>query len=115
MEWILYIIGGIILIGFLWGIGLIPEFLTLIGLNLFAGLIIGLVAWIFDWGFESGFVVGIYVGVVLYAIYCISRIINPEITIEVYSDGSQKVLSERWKGIIGLVVLVGAILLAIFG
>lgn len=47
MEWILYIIGGIILISFLWGIGLIPEFLTLIGFNLFVGLVSGIIAWIF--------------------------------------------------------------------
>ena len=115
MEWILYIIGGIFLIGFLWGIGLIPEFLTLIGFNLFVGLVSGVIAWIFDWGFEAGFHVGIYIGVVLYALYCIGRIINPDITIEVYTDGSHKVLSERWNGVIGLVVLVGAILFAVFG
>lgn len=81
----------------------------------FVGLISGVVAWIFDWGFEAGFHVGIYIGVALYALYCIGRIINPEITIEFYTDGSNKVLSERWNGIIGLIVLIGACLLAIFG
>lgn len=55
MEWILYIIGGIILISILWGIGLIPEILCMIGMSLFVGLISGVVAWIFDWGFEAGF------------------------------------------------------------
>lgn len=115
MEWILYIIGGIILISILWGIGLIPEILCMIGMSLFVGIISGVVAWIFDWGFEAGFHVGIYIGVALYALYCIGRIINPEITIEFYTDGSNKVLSERWNGIIGLIVLIGACLLAIFG
>lgn len=41
--------------------------------------------------------------------YCIGRIINPEITIEFYTDGSNKVLSERWNGIIGLIVLIGGL------
>lgn len=83
-------------------------------LSLFAGLISGVVAWIFDRGFEAGFHVGIYIGA-LYALYCIGRIISPNITIEVYTDGTTKVLSERWNGIIGLIVLLGAGFLAIFG
>ncbi len=112
---IIYIIGGLLLIGFLWGIGLIPEFLGMIGTVLFAGLISGIVAWIFDWGFEAGFHVGIYIGIAIYTLYCIGRIINPDITIEVYTDGSNKVLSERWNGIIGLTVVIGSILLSIFG
>ena len=115
MEWVLYIIGGFLTITFLWGIGLIPEFLGMIGTTLFAGLISGIVAWIFDWEFGAGFQVGIYIGVTLYALYCIGRIINPEITIEVYTDGSQKVLSERWNGIIGLVVVAGSLLWSILG
>ena len=115
MDWILYIIGGLILISILWRIGLIPEFLCMIGVSLFAGLISGVVAWIFDRGFEAGFHVGIYIGVALYALYCIGRIISPNITIEVYTDGTTKVLSERWNGIIGLIVLLGAGFLAIFG
>ncbi len=87
MEWILYIIGGFIAVAFLWGIGLIPEFLGMIGISLFAGLISGIVAAIFNWGFEAGFKVGVYIGVAFYALYCIGRIINPDVT-EVYTDGS---------------------------
>lgn len=41
--------------------------------------------------------------------------IHRNTTIEVYTDGSNKVLSERWNGIIGLIVLVGSILFSIFG
>ena len=115
MEWILYIIGGLLLIWLLCGIGLIPEFLGMIGTTLFAGLISGIVAWIFDLRFEAGFFVGIYIGVALYTLYCIGRIINPEITIVGYSDGSQKVISERWNGIIGLIVVIGSVLYSIFG
>ena len=115
MEWILYIIGGFLLIALLWGIGLIPEFLGMILTTLVVGLISGIVAWIFDWGFDAGFQVGIYIGVAVYTLFCIARIINPEITIEVYNDGSSKVLSERWNGIIGLVVVAGSILWSIFG
>lgn len=115
MEWILYIIGGLILIGILWRIGLIPEFLVMIGACLFAGLISGVVAAIFGWGFEAGYHVGVYIGAALYALYCIGRIIDPEITIEVFTDGSNEVFSSRWNGIIGLIVLVGSILVSIFG
>lgn len=115
MEWLLYIIGGLLLVGFLWGIGLIPEFLGMIGMSLFVGFMSGVVAWIFDWGFEEGFQVGIYIGVALYILYCLARIVDPEITIEFYTDGSRKVFSERWNGIIGLVVVAASVLWAIFG
>ncbi len=115
MEWILYIIVELLLIGFLWGIGLIPEFLGMIGFSLFAGLTSGIVAWIFEWGFDAGFQVGIYIGVAIYALYCIGRIINPDVTIEVYTDGSNQVLSERWNGVIGHIVVIGSILWSIFG
>lgn len=115
MEWILYIIGGFIAIAFLWGIGLIPEFLGMIGIMLFAGLISGIIAAIFSWGFEPGFKVGLYIGLALYTLYCIGRIINPEITIEVYTDGSNKVISERGSGIVGLIVVIVSILVSIFG
>lgn len=113
MEWILYIIGGCLAISFLSAIGLIPEYFSMLVTAIFIGLVSGVVAWIFNWGFGSGFQVGMYIGVAIYALYCISRIINPEITIEFYSDGSQKVLSERWNGIIGLVVAVASILCTI--
>lgn len=113
MEWILYIIGGCLLIAFLSGIGLIPEYFSMIVTAILIGLISGVVAWIFNWEFGTGFKVGMYIGVAIYALYSIMRIINPEIAIEFYSDGSQKVLSDRWNGIIGLVVAVGSVLCTI--
>ena len=110
----MYIVAGLILIVILTKIGLIPEFLVLVVESILIGLISGFVAWIFDWGFETGYKVGLYIGVLLYAIYCIARIIAPTITIEFYSDGKSKVLSERGSGIVGLITLIGAILLSIF-
>lgn len=114
MEWILYIIGGIILIGILWEIKFIPEFLSMIGIILFSGVISGTVSWIFDWGeFEAGFKVGFFIGVALYAIYCIIRIFSPD-TLIIHSNGTQKVISERGEGIVGLIVLIACTLFVIF-
>lgn len=48
-----------------------------------------------------------------YGIYCIARIINPEIRIDFYEDGTKEYHSERGKGIIGLLVLIGSILYAV--
>lgn len=62
MEWILYIIGGCLLIAFLSGIGLIPEYFSMIVTAILIGLISGVVAWIFNWGFGTGFKVGMYMG-----------------------------------------------------
>lgn len=114
MEWILYIIGGLILLGFLTEIGLIPEFLGMIGITLGAAFICGIIAWFFDWGFTSGFLVGIYIGLGLYALYCIGRIFDDSYTIEFYEDGTQKKVSERWNGIIGLIMLIVLVLIGIF-
>lgn len=114
MEWILYIIGGLILLGFLTEIGLIPEFLGMIGITLAAAFICGIIAWFFDWGFTSGFLVGICIGLGLYALYCIGRIFDDSYTIEFYEDGTQKKVSERWNGIIGLIMLIVLVLIGVF-
>lgn len=113
MEWILYLIGGFILLSLLWHIGIIPEFIGMIGMSLMFGCLGGFVSWLLDFGWDAGFGIGIIVGLVLYGIYCITRIINPEIRIEFYTDGTSEYHSERGKGIIGLLVLIGSILYSI--
>ena len=114
MEWILYIIGGFIILSILWHSGIIPEFIGMIVMSLMFGCIGGLISWLLDFGWDAGFEIGGIVGLVLYGIYCILRIINPEIRIYFYEDGTKEYHSERGKGVIGLLVLVGSILYAIF-
>ncbi len=111
--WVLYIIGGIMLLAILNEIGLIPEFIGMVALALVSGMISGLVALIFGGRFDSWFNIGILIGLAIFALYCVLRIVNPDTIIEMYSDGTHKVLSERWNGIIGLVVLIGVFLFII--
>ena len=83
MEWILYIIGGFFVLSLLWAIGIIPEFIAMIVMSLIFGCIGGI---FFNW--DSGFTIGFFVGLGVYGLYCIVRIINPEIYIDIYADGS---------------------------
>lgn len=107
MEWILYIIGGIFLIGFLSAIGFIDELLMMIGLALFAGVISGGVSALFGWGsFSGGFGVGIIIGLVIYGLYCIMRICSDDFTVTLFSDGSKETEYESTKGIIGIIVMI---------
>ena len=105
MEWILYIIGGFFVLSLLWAIGIIPEFIAMIVMSLIFGCIGGI---FFNW--DSGFTIGFFVGLGVYGLYCIVRIINPEIYIDIYDDGSSKYHSERGKGIVGLLVLIGSVI-----
>lgn len=114
MEWLLYIIGGIFVFSLLWHIGIIPEFIAIIGVSLVMGCLGGLFSWlIVDKSWNGGFEVGVIVGLVLYGIYCISRIIDPTITIEYFNDNSREITSERGKGIVGLLALIGLVIYGI--
>lgn len=113
MEWILYIIGGFIILSILWHSGIIPEFIGMIVMCLMFGCPGGFISWLLDFGWDAGFGIGIIVGLVFYGIYCIARILNPEIRIDFYEDGTKEYHSERGKGIIGLLVLIGSILYAV--
>lgn len=106
MEWIVYIIGGIIVLGILNALGVIAEIFTLIASMLGFGLISGIVSAIFSWGFGNGFGVGIIIGIVAYIILCISRICSDNYTITVFDDGSQKTEYESWKGWVGLITAI---------
>lgn len=108
--WILYIIGGFILICILWHIGIIPEFLTMIGICLVACGAGALISWIAADNGSIGAKIGIFAGAGLYLIYCISRIIDPEIEITYYENGSSDTVSSRTSGIIGLIVMVIALI-----
>lgn len=113
MEWILYIIGGFIILSILWHSGTIPEFIGMIVMCLMVGCLGGFISWLLDFGWNAGFGIGIIVGLVFYGIYCIVRILNPEIRIDFYEDGTKEYHSERGKGIIGLLVLISSILYAV--
>lgn len=114
MEWLFYIFGGLFLFYFLKSLGFIAEFFGMIGIVIIVSLISGAVAWMFNWGFDVGAPVGVVIGFVMYAIYCIKRIVNPEITLKVYEDGSYAETSERGRGIVGLIMLVVGVLYCIF-
>ncbi len=106
MEWIFYIIGGFLLIAFLWGIGFIPELLTMVFMALIAGVVTGGISSLFSWGFAAGFDVGIIIGLVMYGVYCIMRLCSDNYTITVFSDGRQEKDFESYNGLIGLIVMI---------
>lgn len=111
---VLYIIGGIFVFMVLLKIGFYAELFAMAGVCLMIGGIGALIGWLAaDAGF-SGFVIGVIVGVSIYALYCIGRIINPTIDISIFEDGSTETVSERGRGIVGLIVLILAILAIIF-
>lgn len=112
--WILYILGGLVLLSILWHSGLLPELLMLVMLCVILGAGGALIAWIIGNDGDAGFKVGGIVGIVLYALYCIARIVDPTIEVWFNSDGSTETINERTRGIIGLVVLAAAILYSIF-
>lgn len=114
MEIILWIVGGLVVLGFLQAIGAIQEIITFIIAILLVGGIAALISWAFDWDAGAGFGVGVWVGTGLYGLLCIARIVNPEIEITYYSDGSSEKSSERTKGIVGIIVLIIALFVALF-
>ena len=113
MEWILYLIGGFILLCILWAIGIIPEFFMMIGMCLLFGCIGGFFSWLSDHGWGAGFNVGMIGGLVIYGICCSTRIVNPEIRVDFFDDGTTEWHSERANGIVGLLVLIGTIIFVI--
>ena len=72
MEWILYIVGGLFLIGLLSAIGFFTELFTMIFIALFAGVISGSISALFGWGFSGGFGVGVIIGLILYGVSLVS-------------------------------------------
>ena len=111
MTWILYIIGGLILLGILIGTGILAQFFTFIIILAvcgFGGYLIG---------GDTGCNVGIIVGAVLYLAMCIAKTVNPELKITMFEDGSyiDHKLEDRAEGIAGLVMLaIVLVLLFIF-
>ena len=106
MEWILYIVGGLFLIGFLSAIGFFTELFTMIFIALFAGVISGGVSALFGWGFSGGFGVGVIIGLVLYGVYCVMRMCSDDYTIREFTDVIVEKKYESFKGIIGIIVMI---------
>lgn len=113
MEIVFGILGGLLLLGILKAIGAIQEIFTLIILNLLSGGVAALASWIFNWNTGLAFTVGIWIGAGIYGLYCVLRIINPEISITYYSDGSSVESNERLNGIVGIIVLIIATIIAL--
>lgn len=70
-------------------------------------------SWLSDHGWGAGFNVGMIGGLVIYGICCITRIVNPEIRVDFFDDGTTEWHSERANGIVGLLVLIGTIIFVI--
>ena len=113
--WFLYIIIGIILLVIAVKSGFISEFILLIVAMLICGGIGALLSWLIA-DSSIGFKIGIITGTVLYGGYCVLRIVNPDeyTQIDCFSDGStsERHVSERGRGIVGLIVLIAAIILS---
>lgn len=106
MEWILYILGGIFLLGLLAETGIMTEFFTMIMFILMSMGLGALICWlIVDVG-SPGYQIGGWIGFGVYLLYCISRIVAPDESIIFYEDGSSKKLSTQGGGIAGIVMLV---------
>lgn len=106
MWTILKIIGILLLIGVLWGLGVIQELLTMVIIAPIIGVLLGLAFLIFGGEFGLGYHIGIYVGVALYLLYSIMRIINPEIEVTVYEGGRREERSSEFRGIVGIILVV---------
>lgn len=109
MVWIFYIIGGLFLLGILIGTGILAQFFTfliILAICAFGGYLIG---------GDTGCNIGVIVGAVLYLAMCIAKIVNPELKITMFEDGSyiDHKLEDRAEGIAGLVMIAIVIILLI--
>lgn len=105
MDWILYIVLGVFVIVILSAIGFFTEFLKMIFIALFAGVISGGVSALLEWGFPEGFGVGVIIGLVLFGVYCLIRMCSDDNT-KTITDGREEEESERFNGIIGIIVMI---------
>ncbi len=96
--WFLYIFGGLFLLFILAQTGILSEFFAFL---IMVGVCALLAHWIFD---ASG--AGVIVGGVLYLIFCIARIVSDDYSISFYENGAEEKVTERSKGIAGIVMLV---------
>lgn len=107
MSWLFYIIGGIVAFAILVETGILAQFFTfliILAVCGFGGYLIG---------GDTGCNIGIIVGAVLYLIMCISKIVNPDLKITMFEDGTMidHKLEDRAEGIAGLVMLAIVIIL----
>lgn len=111
MSWIFYIIGGLFLLGILIESGILAQFFTM----LIILAVLGFGGYLL--GGETGCQIGLIAGVVLYVAMCIAKIVNPDLKITMFEDGSiiDHKIEDRAEGIAGLVMLaIVVILLFIF-
>lgn len=106
MEWILYIVGGIFLLGVLAETGILSEFFTMFIMVMLGSGIGAFICWMIADKASPGDSIGLYISFGLYLIFCILRIIAPNESTLVYEDGTTKRLSDRGEGIAGIVMLV---------
>ena len=104
MDWILYIVLGVFVIVILSAIGFFTEFLKMIFIALFVGVISCGVSALLEWDFHKGFGVGVIIGLVLFGVYCLIRMCSDDNT-KTITDGREEEESEKFKGIIGIIVM----------
>lgn len=111
----LQIIIALVVLGILWAIGFLPQFLYLGGAVIGIGLICGLAWWIFGSTFSTGWNGGKWAAVIINAILNLKMIITDEgFEIEVFEDGRTEMHTDRAKGIVGLLATIAMALLFIF-
>jgi hypothetical protein len=115
MMILLYIIGAIFILGIMIWSGFLTELLSLLGICLFGCLVGAAIGAILPNGTaEGGLTWGVWIGYGIYVLACISRIVNPEIMMDIYSDGSSKeTFNSKYPGIMGLVISVVALIISL--
>lgn len=111
MEWILYIVIGIVVFAILSATGIIKEFFMMLGIVLMCVIFGAIIGWLTADAGGTGAGIGAWVGIGLYFISCIMRIIFPDdsttlIFDEIGNKLSSSTTSNRADGIAGIVMLI---------
>lgn len=119
MEWILYIVIGIVVFAILSATGIIKEFFMMLGIVLMCVIFGAIIGWLTADAGGTGAGIGAWVGIGLYFISCIMRIIFPDdsttlIFDEIGNKLSSSTTSNRADGIAGIVMLIILFLVWLF-
>lgn len=119
MEWILYIVIGIVVFAILSATGIIKEFFMMLGIVLMCVILGAIIGWLTADAGGTGAGIGAWVGIGLYFISCIMRIIFPDDSTTIIFDEignrlSSSTTSNRADGIAGIVMLIILFLLWLF-
>lgn len=120
MEWILYILGGIFVLGILVESGIISEFFIMLLTILICCGIGAFICYLIVDTANPGATIGLWAGAVIYFLFCLLRIVSPNETTTYTGDAetgdifSKHTTSSRGGGIEGIVMLIIAICVFLF-